>query len=272
MSTPVSPTGDASRRPPSAPTSTNPQPTIDNASRSDVDSDSTRVMPTNRIVQERTVVHHQSAPPPPVPPAAAAPPVPDAEAVIARQKERFGGMKGGSAFFGWLTATGTAVLLLALLTAAGVGLGYASSETVDQAVQEAEGATSTAQTVGLVGGIVLLVVLFVAYFCGGYVAGRMARFNGPRQGVAVWLWGVVMALVIAGLAAIAGSQYNIFAALNLPRLPVGEGAVTTTAIIAIVAALLAALVGAILGGATGMRFHRKVDRAALHDLESHTNR
>src|SRR5690242_19419017 len=32
--------------------------------------------------------------------------------VLARQKERFGGMKAGSAFFGWLTATGTTVTLL----------------------------------------------------------------------------------------------------------------------------------------------------------------
>ena len=64
---------------------------------------------------------------------------------------------------------------------------------------EAENATGTAQTVGLVGAILLLVVLFVAYCRGGYVAGRMARFDGRKQGLAVWLWGVVMALVIAAL-------------------------------------------------------------------------
>ncbi|RII86453.1 hypothetical protein DZF95_17230, partial [Clavibacter michiganensis] len=29
--------------------------------------------------------------------------------VLAREKDRFGGIKFGSAFFGWLTATGTAV-------------------------------------------------------------------------------------------------------------------------------------------------------------------
>ena len=190
--------------------------------------------------------------------------------MVARQKERFGGIKAGSAFFGWLTATGMAVLLIALLTAAGVAFGVATNTevTVDQAVQESQNSTGTAQTVGLVGGITLLVVLLLAYYCGGYVAGRMARFNGIRQGLAVWLWGVVMALVIAAIAAIAGSQYDVFARLSLPRLPVNEGQVTAVGAIVIGAAILAALIGALLGGLAGMRFHRKVDQAGLELLDN----
>ena len=46
-------------------------------------------------------------------------------AVVAEQRERFGGMKFGACFFGWLTATGTAVILTALLTAVGAGVGLA---------------------------------------------------------------------------------------------------------------------------------------------------
>ena len=156
-----------------------------------------------------------------------------------------------------------AVLLLGLLTAAGVVFGVATDTSVDRAVQESENATGTAQTVGLVGGIALLVVLALAYYCGGYVAGRMARFNGIKQGLAVWLWGVVMALVIAAVAAIAGAQYDVFAQLNLPRLPVNEGQVTAVGAIVIGAAILAALIGALLGGLGGMRFHRNVDQAGL---------
>lgn len=200
-------------------------------------------------------------------------PVPvDRTAVVTRQKERFGGMKAGSAFFGWLAATGMAVLLITLLTAAGVVFGIASNQSmdVDQAVQDAQNATSTAQTVGLVGGIALLVVLFVAYYCGGYVAGRMARFNGMKQGLAVWLWGVITAVIIAAIAAIAGSQYDVLASLSLPRIPVNEGQVTTVGLIAIGAAILAALIGALLGGLAGMRFHRKVDAAGLDALDEQT--
>ena len=194
---------------------------------------------------------------------------PDRATVVARQRERFGGIKAGSAFFGWLTATGMSVLLIALLAAAGVVFGVATNTTVtvDQAVQESQQATGTAQTVGLVGAITLLVVLLVAYYCGGYVAGRMARFNGAKQGLAVWLWGVLMALVIAAVAAIAGAQYDVFAQLNLPRLPVNEGQVTTVGLITIGAAILAALIGAVLGGLAGMRFHRNVDKAGLDPLD-----
>ena len=183
------------------------------------------------------------------------------EAVLQRQQERYGGMKFGSAFFGWLTATGTAVLLTALLAAAGAAVGVATNTDTGQAVGQA---TQNASTVGLAGGIALAVVLFVAYYAGGYVAGRMARFNGAKQGVAVWLWAVVIAIVVAVVGAIAGSKYNILGTLNsFPRLPVDEGSLTTGGLVALLVAALVSLAGAILGGLAGMRFHRKVDRAGL---------
>ena len=191
--------------------------------------------------------------------------VPDRETVVARERERFGGMKFGAGFFGWLTATGLAVLLLAILAAAGVAFGITSNSNVNQAVQQANNGTGTAKTVGLIGAIVLLVILFLAYYAGGYVAGRMARFDGFKQGLGVWLWAIITTAVIAAVAAIAGSKYNILANLNLPRIPVKEGSVTTVGIIAIAAALLAALLGALLGGKVGTRYHRKVDAAGYLD-------
>jgi hypothetical protein len=120
---------------------------------------------------------------------------------------------------------------------------------------------SEAKTIGLAGGIALLVVLAIGYFFGGYVAGRMARFDGARQGVGVWLWGILIALAVAALAAIGGSKYNVLDALNLPRLPVDSGTLSTGGFIALVASLAVTLGAAILGGKTGERFHNKVDRA-----------
>lgn len=192
---------------------------------------------------------------------------PDRQTVAAREKERFGGMSFGSGFFGWLTATGMAVLLITLVAAAGVALGIASDNPVGQVVQDSQTDSGTAQTVGLVGGILLLVILFVAYFCGGYVAGRMARFSGAKQGLAVWLWALITTAIIAAIAAVAGSQYNVLAQLNLPRIPVDEGSVTTAGIIAIGAAILVALIGALLGGVAGTRFHRKVDAVGFFEDE-----
>ena len=69
-------------------------------------------------------------------------PVVDREVVLTRQKEEFGGIKFGSAFFGWLTATGTAVLLTALLTAAGAALGIAKGTDVGKAAQNATSGVS----------------------------------------------------------------------------------------------------------------------------------
>jgi hypothetical protein len=191
--------------------------------------------------------------------------IPTRETVVAREKEQFGGIKIGSAFFGWLAATGMAVLLTALVAAAGTAVGLATNTNVNEAVNQA----SRNQSVGIAGIITLLVVLFVSYYCGGYVAGRMARFNGARQGLMVWIWALIAAIVVAILALTAGQQYNVLANLNsFPRIPVNEGALTTTSIIAAVVVALVALVGAVLGGLAGMRFHRKVDRAGFTPVES----
>jgi hypothetical protein len=194
----------------------------------------------------------------------------DRHQVLNRQKERFGGIKWGSAFFGWLTATGVTVVLTALAAAAGTAFGLTTTDprqAGDQLGQAAQ-APSTVQTAGVVTAIVVLVVLLVAYYCGGYVAGRMARFNGLKQGLAVWLWAVVIAIVAALVVAVAGSKFNILAKLNgLPRLPVDEGTLTTYGIVTALVAVAAALIGALLGGLAGMRFHRKVDRT---DIEQPT--
>ncbi len=176
---------------------------------------------------------------------------------IDAQHARFGGIKWGAAFFGWLSANGLAVLLIALLSAAGVALG------LTQGVPSTEEATQQADTIGIVGGIALLVVLFLSYLAGGYVAGRMARFTGVGQGVAVWLVGLVVVLLLSGAAAALGTEYNVLARLQLPRIPVGEGTATTAGLVALAAAAGASLVGALLGGGLGTRYHRRVDRAGF---------
>ncbi|MDQ0848526.1 amino acid transporter [Arthrobacter sp. B3I9] len=189
------------------------------------------------------------------------------ETVVAREKEQFGGIKIGSAFFGWLAATGMAVLLTAFVAAAGTAVGLATNTDVNEAVSGAN------QTVGLVGVIALLVILFVAYYCGGYVAGRMARFNGAKQGFMVWIWAIIAAVVVAILGLIAGQQFNILANLNsFPRIPVNEGQLNTMSIIAAVVIALVALIGAVLGGLAGMHFHRKVDRAGFTPAETAEDR
>jgi hypothetical protein len=173
---------------------------------------------------------------------------------VRRQREEFGGLNWGSAFFGWLVAVGIATLLTALLSAAGaaVGLTKAATDTADNA-----------GTVGIVGGVLLLVILLVAYYAGGYVAGRMSRFTGPRQGLGVWIIGLVVTVVLAAAGALLGAKYNVLSQLNLPRIPVDEGSLSTGALIALAAIVLGTLLAAVAGGKAGTHFHRKVDRAGL---------
>ncbi|SFT94913.1 hypothetical protein SAMN05660657_04131 [Geodermatophilus amargosae] len=176
---------------------------------------------------------------------------------IAAQRDRFGGTKWGAAFFGWLSANGLAVVLVALVSAAGVGLGLARGvDTVGEATDQAAG-------IGLGGAIAVLVVLFLAYLAGGYVAGRMARFDGIRQGLAVWLVGLLVVVLLAVAGAVLGSQYNVLRQLDLPRIPIDEGTATTAGIITLGAILVATLAGALLGGKLGTRYHRRVDRAGF---------
>ena len=185
----------------------------------------------------------------------------DRDEVVAREREAFGGMKIGAAFFGWLSAMGMAVLLTALLAAVGAAVGLGTGTTVEEAAEQAQQDPIGIGRVGLVG---LLVSLFVSYFAGGYVAGRMARFDGAKQGLGVWLWALVAAIVVALLGLVAGDEFNLLERVNaFPRIPVNEGELTTIGIVAAVLAALVPLVAAMPGGQAGMRFHRNVDAAGL---------
>jgi MFS family permease len=174
-----------------------------------------------------------------------------------RQRDEYGGFNIGAAFFGWLVAIGIGVLLTALLSAAGAAIGLTS-------LSEGE-AKSGADTISIIGGILFIAVLALAYYAGGYVAGRMSRFDGARQGVGVWVFGLAVTIVLAVLGAVAGSEYNVFSQLNLPRIPIDEGDLATGAVIALIAALVATLLAAIAGGKVGERYHRKVDRAGYEN-------
>ena len=89
-----------------------------------------------------------------------------------------------------------------------------------------DASSGDAKTIGLGGGIALLLVLALAWYAGGYVAGRMARFDGARQGVGVWLWTLLVGAALAILGAIGGSQYDVFGGLNLPSVPVNGNTLT----------------------------------------------
>jgi hypothetical protein len=156
----------------------------------------------------------------------------------ARQREEFGGFSLGSVFFGWLVAIGLATILIAALAVAGDATGIFDFSGSD--------VSENADAVGIGGGIALLVVLLVSHYAGGYVAGRLARFDGARQGLGVWILGTLVTGGLAAAAAIAD-----------------DDTVTATGAITLAAIVGGTLLAALAGGKVGERFHRKVDRVAF---------
>jgi len=165
-------------------------------------------------------------------------------------------MNIGAGFFGWLVAMAIAILLTSIVGAIAAAAGASSNVTQSDAQRQAG-------TIGIVASIVLLVVLLVAYYTGGYVAGRMSRFDGGKQGLAVWLIGLAVTILALVLGAVFGSQYNILDRVNLPRIPVSTDQLGIGGIITAVVILLGTLLAAMAGGKVGHRYHDKVDRAAV---------
>ena len=180
-----------------------------------------------------------------------------ASALHRRERQAYGGaIQWEAALFGWLAAIGLSALLVALVVGAGLAVG----------LTELGGTTSEkTETLTLGGGVLIVVILALAYLSGGYVAGRMARFDGWRQGLGVWLLALVMTGALAITAWIAGGDVNPLESLELPRIPVDEeGGLTSGGVIALAATAVVTLAAAVGGGVIGERFHRAVDEAGVN--------
>lgn len=177
-------------------------------------------------------------------------------AAIARENayERFGGINLGAGVFGWLVTVAVTVLLTSIIGAVLAGLDSTNDITWPDADRQAG-------TIGVAAGITLMVVLAVAYFTGGYVAGRMSRFDGAKQGFGAWLVGFLVTVIALIVGAVAGQQYNVFDRSDLPRIPLPSDEVSVTGLVVAVALLLLTLLSSMLGGKVGTRYHLRVDRA-----------
>lgn len=189
-------------------------------------------------------------------------PPPTAEELVDRQREAFGGAKVGSAFFGWIVAAATAAVLTGAVVVADAvfGLGVVPDPWASAGIGPVDAVAVGWTVVG-----VLLAIVLVSFYCGGYVAGRMARFSGVAQGLVVWLWAVVTAVVAGVVGAVLDGRYGFadLAMSAVPALPVSEDLRPGALVAGAVAVVLVSLGGAMLGGHVGVRYHRRVDRAGL---------
>jgi hypothetical protein len=173
---------------------------------------------------------------------------------LQNQRDAFGGLRWTVALCGFFSAIGVAILLLALLGAASVGFGLTNGKALDP--------SKYAPTLAVAAGTLLIVVLALAFYIGGYAAGRMARFDGVRQGIGVWLLGacatVLLALVVV-LIAINSNQPPI---VDISKLGVTQNQLTVGGALVFAGTALATLATAAAGGKLGEKIHRKIDEIA----------
>jgi hypothetical protein len=161
-------------------------------------------------------------------------------------RERFGGIDIPASLVGMLTALSTVIILAGLVGAAFGVVGYQT------------GLEETAQDLSigsLIGGIA---ILFVAYLIGGWAAGRIARYDGARNGFATGIWTLILGAILAALGAWVGAEYDVFQNVELPQW-FDRDALTTAAIASGIGAIAAMFAGGIIGGIWGERYHRRAD-------------
>ena len=174
-----------------------------------------------------------------------------------RLRDVYGGVDWLASFIGCVFALICAGVLLLLISGLVLGpLGF----TLDLQGQEINSAIIT-------GLVIVGFVLFLSYFLGGYVAGRLVRFDGGRNGAASVGWGILLTLIfaifgflLAGL--LPASVFELLRGLQ-SGIQSTVGNLATLGLVGagiIVGALLLMLLGGLLGGSIGNRYHTRIDR------------
>jgi MFS family permease len=115
---------------------------------------------------------------------------------------------------------------------------------------------------GVVAAVALIAVVAIAYYTGGYVAGRMSRFDGGTQGRGVWVVGLILSCAAVTVGLLLRPQYDVFQWIDLNAVRDTVTGFGVAGVFTAIAVLLSSLFAAMLGGKVGRGYHKKVDRAA----------
>jgi hypothetical protein len=169
-----------------------------------------------------------------------------------RERQEFGKrMQWEAVFFGLLAAIGLAASLVAMVLGGLVATDF-NRDAADLVDRMAVG-----------GGAIAVAILALSYMAGGYVAARMARFDGWRQGLGVWLLSALLLVAAAVGAWVAGGELDPGKSITLPSNPIDAGPLRDGGVVLAAVAALVALIFALIGGVLGERFHREIDRVGL---------
>src|SRR5919202_4102911 len=168
-----------------------------------------------------------------------------------RLREVYGGVDWLASFVGCIFAIVCSGVLLALVGLVLAPLGF----TLNLEGREVN-------SLVIIGLVVLGFVLFVAYFLGGYVAGRLVRFDGGRNGAATALWGTLLSIILAIFGSVLPSpfgfvkdfmQYSVLPAIG------GLTEIGLAGLAIIAGAILVEILGGFLGGRLGNGYHTRID-------------
>ena len=171
------------------------------------------------------------------------------------ERPTYRGFKYGAAFFGWLIMLSMIVLLTLVVTGLGVGASSVLDYTRADAKEQAAASAITAAAV-------FVLVLSLAFYIGGYVAGRLARFDGARQGFGVWMISLLLVMLAAAAGAFLNSQYDLASRVDRPDVPLTNDFLLTGGLITAAAVLMLPLLAALLGGKDGSALPRQDRRSA----------
>jgi hypothetical protein len=169
---------------------------------------------------------------------------------------RPGGFYWGSDFIGFAVALFFTIVFFGIVGAVVGTVGYQMGAPVPKVGGPISNTTQTLGIGGLVGG---LIALFLAYLIGGYTAGRMARFDGARNGVGVVIWTVIVAIVLGIVGGVLGNRFNVASQIHLN---INTSTLTRAGVISLAVTLIVMLIASIIGGIMGANFHRRLDRDA----------
>lgn len=170
-----------------------------------------------------------------------------------RLRDMYGGVDWLASFLGFIFAVVAASVLSAIAGLILIPLGLSLD------------LSSGTLGAGAITGLVLLAALvFLTFFFGGYVAGRLARFDGGRNGMMTVVWTVAAMIAVVAISGfLPGGIFESFRGFmessvlpllgNLSNLGIAG-------IVIMVAIVLVAVLGGLLGGRVGSRYHSEIDR------------
>lgn len=169
-----------------------------------------------------------------------------------RLSDMYGGVDWLASFLGFVFAAVAGAVLFFVLSLVLVPLGI-SVQVGDQLGPAAITALA-----------LLAVLIFLTFLFGGYVSGRLARFDGGRNGAMSVVWALIigfLAFVIASfLPGPTGAAMRDF--IQGTAMPFAGEILNLGAagIAVVVVAVLIAVLGGFVGGRLGGRYHAEIDR------------